>query len=888
MRILFITFFILLLSIPLFFTYGQSSSDESQTVYIPRGSRLIRIVCIDFKKEEDITIAPEKTLVRAVGGSLTPGFYIMFSGDGRTSTEEGCKFSGPAEGGVIYADLFYVDKNGTIHWFDISDIKFDKNKDKDKVYGKDCDITITRTKKFTGSYVGASFSYNFKVDCLDYQGVYNETYHRTDRFLSTFLDMYSLINEFSGTPVSPVSSVSQSESETLNQQLSSLQDQQRVIEGTAVVDLCGDINIFKAVWATLTGDTKPLICVIVKTAFSVTSVILDVISQIIKNIVKYIIYGLVQFQMVFNRVLASVLTLVANLNPFDRNIGVIVWRTLRDLAYIVLVFSSLYAGFVWLFEGKGSAFSLIFNIILVALIINFSYAFVKLVFEIAFTIEDGLSGGTKAQLGNFILASLQQANYLGSWQRALDEYKIVKKEYIWINTSLINSVFDSDEKINKYFLEPMVNKITENIFSILGIIAIALMPLMIAMSITAALAMFIVLFFRRFIAIINLLITSPLAILSLAYPNKGPLGKYLPSFPFSFDNWLSDIIKWAVVIPVFLFFVLLGIIFQQNFVDLSKNPNVGIGEFLFVYIFLNVWFLISLNIASQISGVSTKLAERLKWFPSLAFKKLAGFFLKRFGIPGRVGGVVEGGGSFIEKRLGNAPLIGWYLRDLGKKIQNLGKKIKEQDIMAQKKDLVMEDLKNLWRDFVRNPNQENLNRFIRNFSSISRNPIFKEEIEKFVESLGVSDLGNILSHDPNNNFLKINGVGKKIDERFNKLSTALTNYDNPQGQDAFVEFLRNSSNYEIREFFAQLLPNRWEIINSLLTNTQSRIINTYIAPKLVSAALDLYTSNVDNSQNLVNWIAARQDDFRRIFAGDRERLAKLTLLTRYAAQQQQQ
>jgi hypothetical protein len=480
-------------------------------------------------------------------------------------------------------------------------------------------------------------------------------------------------------------------------------------------------------------NTEWLACQIAKIGFGVTSVILDFIAWVARNLLTVFMEAAVTIQMAFNNVLAGVLKFVANLDPFSRDVGIVVWRTLRDLAYIVLVFSALYAGFIWLFEGKGAAFSLIFNIILVALIINFSYAFVKLVFTIAFQIEDGISGGTKADFGKFILAALWQGNFIGSWHSKLNENWLVKEEPISSNSQILGAL-DFDQNFINFFISQLAQKIVVHILRIASTFAVLLMPLMIAMVISGVLAMMIFLFMYRFITIIRLLITSPLAILSLAYPNKGPLGKYLPQFPFTFDNWLSEIVKWAVVIPIFMFMVVLGVVFQQNFVSMSQ-ADVSMEDFVFVFIFLLFWFVFSFNIASGLSGVSAGIAKAAAAFPGWFLKKTAGFFLKRFGIPSRVGGAVTKVGDFIEKKFGKLPILGWEIRRLGKTIQRLGNRIMEQDVMARRKEFVIDDIKELWKNFVNNPSDETWNNFWKEFRWIAKNELFKEEVEKFATKL---------------------------------------------------------------------------------------------------------------------------------------------------------
>jgi hypothetical protein len=628
-------------------------------------------------------------------------------------------------------------------------------------------------------------------------------------------------------------------------------------------------------------NTEWLACQIAKIGFGVTSVILDFIAWVARNLLTVFMEAAVTIQMAFNNVLAGVLKFVANLDPFSRDVGIVVWRTLRDLAYIVLVFSALYAGFIWLFEGKGAAFSLIFNIILVALIINFSYAFVKLVFTIAFQIEDGISGGTKADFGKFILAALWQGNFIGSWHSKLNENWLVKEEPISSSSPILGAL-DFDQNFINFFISQLAQKIVVHILRIASTFAVLLMPLMIAMVISGALAMMIFLFMYRFITIIRLLITSPLAILSLAYPNKGPLGKYLPQFPFTFDNWLSEIVKWAVVIPIFMFMVVLGVVFQQNFVSMSQ-ADVKMEDFIFVFIFLLFWFVFSFNVASGLSGVSAGIAKAAAAFPGWALGKLAWGIAQRFGIARWGGEGLKGVGKFLEEKVSSVPVLkqlaGWQIRSFGKRLQDLGDKVMEKDYLVRNRPRVVEDMKNLWKEFTKNPNPKTWKNFSDYVGGIAKMSAFKEDVQKFIEGLQrePSRLSLILQHDTNNDFLKIEPVGEKIDDVFNRLKTAITDYDKPSGQDAFVEFLERSSVDKIKAAFIGLLPNRWPVLERLLSDTRNRIITRDVAPKLVEVVFSIFmtTPEVTNRNQLARWILENRETLARMLTGKRDAEALL-------------
>jgi ABC-type glycerol-3-phosphate transport system substrate-binding protein len=125
--------------------------------------------------------------------------------------------------------------------------------------------------------------------------------------------------------------------------------------------------------------------------------------------------------------------------------------------------------------------------------------------------------------------------------------------------------------------------------------------------------------------------------------------------------------------------------------------------------------------------------------------------------------------------------------------------------------------------------------------------------------------------------LKIEPVGEKIDEVFNRLKTALTDPDKPSGQDAFVEFLERSSVDKIKATFIGLLPERWSVLEQLLNSTQNRIITRDIAPKLVEVVFSIFmtTPQVTNREQLARWILRNEGTIASILTGKRDAQALL-------------
>jgi hypothetical protein len=326
-----------------------------------------------------------------------------------------------------------------------------------------------------------------------------------------------------------------------------------------------------------------------------------------------------------------------------------------------------------------------------------------------------------------------------------------------------------------------------------------------------------------------------------------------------------------------MFMVVLGVVFQQNFVSMSQ-ADVSMEDFIFVFIFLLFWFVFSFNIASGLSGVSAGIAKAAAAFPGWFLKKTAGFFLKRFGIPSRVGGAVTKVGDFIEKKFGKLPILGWEIRRLGKTIQRLGNRIMEQDVMAQRKEFVMEDIKELWKNFVNNPSDETWNNFWREFRWIAKNELFKEEVEKFGSKIDAAALGRILRFDRRNEFFDIGPIKDKLEERYNKIVTAFTKPKDRVGQDAFIEFLRKTDAGTVADIFREIEQERMNTINQLLRDTGDRFItDVNILRKLAEVSQSIYQPGANWTHTPATWMLTNRGRFpvdRRL----NERLNALRLL----------
>jgi hypothetical protein len=79
------------------------------------------------------------------------------------------------------------------------------------------------------------------------------------------------------------------------------------------------------------------------------------------------------------------------------------------------------------------------------------------------------------------------------------------------------------------------------------------------------------LFLYRYIIITFLAATSSIAIATLAIPEtKGRFSQFLSGFRY-FEGWFDSVVRWLLVIPVFVILIIAGNIVRENIFDPIKN-----------------------------------------------------------------------------------------------------------------------------------------------------------------------------------------------------------------------------------------------------------------------------------------------------------------------------
>jgi hypothetical protein len=285
------------------------------------------------------------------------------------------------------------------------------------------------------------------------------------------------------------------------------------------------------------------------------------------------------------------------------------WTTLRDIANLVFIFVLLYAAFSAMFDSKfGNFQNTVKNIIIVALLINFSLFFSKVVIDASNIVAIGFykSISSSATLGNS-----------SSGVSGTNTFDSISSGYM--NMLGMQTVFSS-------------NVLTANLKDPVQILIIGVMSSIFMLITAIILFISAIMFATRFILLIFIMILSPLALISYIIPG---LNKY-------FDQWTGALVSQSFFAP--LFFALTWVVFRlgtslketllkgQN-VDLTNtftNPGATAG------ILVNYILIIGFAIAALV-------------FSKTMAGKTAGFKVISGGIGAAAAGSTAWGGRLIAR-----------------------------------------------------------------------------------------------------------------------------------------------------------------------------------------------------------------------------------------------
>lgn len=290
------------------------------------------------------------------------------------------------------------------------------------------------------------------------------------------------------------------------------------------------------------------------------------------------------------------------------------WSIVRDLSNIFFIFILLIAAFKTMF-GQGDVQKTIKNVIVIALLINFSLFMVRVVIDgsniLAHLFYNRIS---VTGVSNQELPPSIPLNNVGK-QKSLSE---------GITAGLSVQNFLSGPGVSSFLKELGSNRGT--------ITTIVLFALIV--NLIAAWTFFQVGFMMlgRIIGLWMAMILAPLAFVMQLVPGAAA---YLPNF--SFAKWMKDMVQYALLAPVFLFFVYLIMVFiNSHFLDgfLVNASNYGSFEMIIIvslsFIFIIGLLKVAKKTASDMAGEAGNM--------------IAGAATKAFGaVAGVAGGVALGG-----------------------------------------------------------------------------------------------------------------------------------------------------------------------------------------------------------------------------------------------------
>jgi len=300
---------------------------------------------------------------------------------------------------------------------------------------------------------------------------------------------------------------------------------------------------------------------------------------------------------IFDAVLTLSIDRTFVLQPFIDD----VWTIIRDFSNMAFIFILLYTGISTMF-GMGNWRKTVIQVVIIALLINFSLFFTKVVIDAGNVLAVGVysaigvekvdkihtktaAGGIKERdLSSSLVAAFGPQTFLSA-------SGVVKSPYLAVAIFIIGFI---------------VNMLVAWAFFRVALV-----------------------FIGRVIGFWVLMITSPFAFISTTFP-KGNI----------FQKWLDNLISLSFVAPVFLFllYVIMKVLTEGNVFATLVNPSANnIGEFSFDALFIPVVMVIFIYLALN---KSVSLAE-----------KMAGDFGKLGAkIGGAVMGIATGGTAMLGRK----------------------------------------------------------------------------------------------------------------------------------------------------------------------------------------------------------------------------------------------
>jgi len=426
-------------------------------------------------------------------------------------------------------------------------------------------------------------------------------------------------------------------------------------------------------------ETKATIGAILSNLFSLdilagcgTSLVLCVIVLIAYLLI--IVFHLLLY-FINNYVLANLVNFASVLDPFAGTHGqspaLIAWQVLQSFGFIILVFSALGAAYEWLLGDDATAKRMIFNIILVALLISFTYTLIQAAFYGVRNFEDGITNGQSRYIGTIMSVSLWQRNPFGIVGDLTANISVSGSR---LGAALLGLISGVGAGAVVGFLAPSAafTGIAKLLVQTISYIFIILFDMGMFIILVVTLTLFIV----RYLYIIALTALSPIAVATSVLPEfqKAPFLKTIFSKLHVAGDWLELLVKWLLIVPIFVILVLLCNITKENILANINLANLNdFVQYVMLYVGFTACYAGSIYAAVNLGGGAAAWAKGIATTALLtAGGAAAGAFM--YYTKGKAGQFMTRMGKAIEEKVGTGGPLG--LRSLIS--QRFGKAIREK------------------------------------------------------------------------------------------------------------------------------------------------------------------------------------------------------------------
>lgn len=310
------------------------------------------------------------------------------------------------------------------------------------------------------------------------------------------------------------------------------------------------------------------------------------------------------------------------------------WSVIRDIANITFIFSLLYVAIMHILQAdSGKTKKFLKDIIIAALLINFSLFFTKVIID----------------AGNILARAFY--NNIEVENDDNTDYKTLSQG--------IASYVNPQSILTSKFFNPVTAPGRPPSPPGSGwIFLVLVMSTIVNVVLSLTFLSVFLLFAARVIGLWFMMIFSPLAFVSIAFPwGKGVLGR------FSFSNWLKETVSLSFMAPVFLFFLFLLIMFLQ-IVYTSSVPvadRSSIQQFLSIIIpFVSIILILTMA-KKQAKEMAGEVGEQTMGFVN----KFAGT-VATFGL----GSTVWASGALLRSTVGKYAASKYGSESLKRKAAN--------------------------------------------------------------------------------------------------------------------------------------------------------------------------------------------------------------------------